>query len=94
MNTIKLRYGTKKLKVNHGLIPASRQRLIDVASIAQVSVAEVTNKMIDPSTTPIIPVSVSTKNNIVTIARINQVAKYTPQYSLRLELPSMARYCL
>jgi len=94
MNTIKLRYGTRKVKVNHGLIPASRQRLIAVASIAQVSVADVTSEMIDPTTTPIIPASVSTKNNMVTIERINQVAKYTPQYSLRVELPSMDRYCL
>ena len=94
MNTIKLRYGTKKLKVNHGLIPASRHRLIDVANIAHVSVAEVINKMIDPTTTPIVPVSVSTKNSMVIIASINQVAKYTPQYSLRVELPSIDRYCL
>lgn len=75
MNTIKLIYGTSKLSVNHGLIPASLHRLIAVAIIAQVTVAEVSSIMIDPITIPTAPVSVNTKNTKVINARINQVPR-------------------
>jgi hypothetical protein len=68
-------YGSKKLSVNHGLIPASRHRLIEVAIIAQVSNNELAIIRIEPMITPTMPVSVNTKNTNVTMARISQVDK-------------------
>lgn len=68
-------YGSKKLNVNHGLMPASRHRLIEVAIIAQVSNNELAIIRMEPMTTPTIPVSVNTKNTNVTMARISHVDK-------------------
>lgn len=61
--------------MNHGLIPASRQRLIDVAIIAHVNVIELAIIIVAPIAIPNTPVKVNTKNNNVTNASISHVAK-------------------
>ena len=95
--------GNSTVIANHGLIPASLQRLIVVAIHNQhdstLPTHNIANEVIHPSNPITTIVKGKLNTNTIkanTLVRPNkaQLIKYTPQYSLRVLAPLKAKYFL
>lgn len=87
-------HGIKIVNVNQGLIPASWQRLIVVASATQPDITRPNNIISKPRILPNDPKKVKTTPINTTINKATYEMRVTPQYSLRLATPSKLKYFL